>query len=154
MANCGRYGIEVGAEPGRTNDTTTVDNNIVVNVNSFDGQYGFGIRESYNNGCNNVFNSNIVYNNRVNFDLSLCGNPADSSGNLTLTSAQFNALFVNYTGNMNGDYHLQSGSAAAVDAGTNTKCAIGVSTCVPSTDFDGVARPQGAAWDIGAYEWH
>ena len=25
---------------------------------------------------------------------------------------------------------------------------------LPATDFDGVTRSQGAAWHIGAYEWH
>ena len=74
------------------------------------------------------------------------------SGTMTLTAAQFNALFVNYTGDMTGDYHLRSG-AVPIDAGT-TACAAGVTTCVPGTDFDGVLRPQGAASDIGAYEWH
>ena len=74
------------------------------------------------------------------------------SGTMTLTAAQFNALFVNYTGDMTGDYHLQSG-AVPIDAGT-TACAAGVTTCVPGTDFDGVLRPQGRASDIGAYEWH
>ena len=70
----------------------------------------------------------------------------------SLTSAQFSALFVNYTGDMSGDYH-PPGGAVAIDAGTTT-CAVGVSGCVPLTDFEGVSRPQGAAGDIGAYEWH
>jgi hypothetical protein len=44
-----------------------------------------------------------------------------------------------------GDFHLASPSAREVDAG------ITISSF--STDADGVARPQGAAWDIGAYEY-
>jgi hypothetical protein len=43
-----------------------------------------------------------------------------------------------------GNFHLQSGSPA-IDAGTT------ISTL--ATDLDGVSRPQGAAYDIGAYEF-
>ena len=43
----------------------------------------------------------------------------------------------------NHDYHLLP-SSPAIDAGTNTGIA---------TDYDGTARPQGAAYDIGAYEY-
>ncbi|HEY4241920.1 MAG TPA: choice-of-anchor Q domain-containing protein [Kofleriaceae bacterium] len=40
------------------------------------------------------------------------------------------------------DYHLQAGSPA-----------IDQVTIGPDTDLDGVARPQGASYDIGAYEY-
>ena len=43
----------------------------------------------------------------------------------------------------NDDFHLLYNSPA-IDAGTNTGVA---------TDYDGTARPQGAAYDIGAYEY-
>ncbi len=145
VANCGRYGIQISADPAVTsNDYTTVDNNIVVNVN------GYGIWESTSGsiGTHNVYNNNIVYNNATN--LSLVN--GTQSGTLTLSSTQFSALFVNYTGDMTGDYHLQSG-AVAIDRGT-TLCAAGVVICVPGLDFTGILRPQGVAYDIGAYEWH
>ncbi len=140
VANCGRYGIEIGGDPSvGTNVNSTVNNNIVVNVN------GRGFHETNSSG--DVFYNNIVYNDSPTFDLC-CGT---QSGTITLTSAQFSALFVNYTGDMTGDYHLQSG-AVAIDAGT-TRCAAGVASCVPPLDFVGIARPQGAAYDIGAYEY-
>jgi hypothetical protein len=41
------------------------------------------------------------------------------------------------------DFHLKSGSAA-IDHGVVTEATF---------DFDGNARPQGAAFDIGAYEF-
>src|SRR6266550_1044680 len=143
VADC-KYGIQIAADGAITSDDyTTVDNNIVVNN-------GRGIYEYPTAGPHNVYNNNIVYNSSVaNFDLC-CG--GTQSGSITLTAAQFSALFVNYTGDMTGDYHLRSG-AVAIDAGT-TACAAGVTTCVPGTDFDGVLRPQGRASDIGAYEWH
>src|SRR5947199_176932 len=145
VANCGKYGIQISGDPAITsNDYTTVDNNIVVNVN------GYGIWESTSGaiGTHNVYNNNIVYNNTTNVSLV----NGTQSGTLTLTSAQFSALFVNYTGDMTGDYRLQGG-AMAIDRGT-TLCAAGVVVCVPALDFTGILRPQGVAYDIGAYEWH
>jgi len=144
VAHCGRYGITIAADSARTtNDYTTVVNNIVVNAASY------GIYESPygSTGPHNVYNNNIVYNDGANITLTT----GTQSGTITLTSAQFSALFLNYTGDMNGDYHLGSG-AIAIDAGT-TSCASGVSSCVPLTDFDGTTRPQGTAYDIGAYEF-
>jgi len=143
VANCGKYGIQISADPTvTTNDYTTVDNNIIVNS----GQYG--IHEGYSLGSHNVYNNNIVYNNP---DGNIAGGSGVQSGTITLTSAQFSALFVNYTGDMTGDYHLRSG-AVAIDAGT-TLCAASVILCVPGLDFAGLLRPRGTAYDIGAYEY-
>ncbi len=143
VANC-KYGIQIAADGAITSDDyTTVDNNIAVNN-------GRGIYEYPTAGPHNVYNNNIVYNSSTaNLDLC-CG--GTQSGTLTLTAAQFSALFVNYTGDMTGDYHLRSG-AVAIDAGT-LRCASGVISCVSPLDLGGVARPVGTAVDIGAYEWH
>jgi uncharacterized protein YjdB len=144
VANCGRYGIQISADATVTiNDYTTVNNNIIVNG----GQYG--IHEGYSLGSHIVYNNNIVYNNPAG---NISGTTGVQSGTITLTSAQFSALFVHYTGDITGDYHLQSG-AVAIDAGT-TSCALGIPACVPLFDLDGFPRPSGAAWDTGAYEWH
>lgn len=51
-------------------------------------------------------------------------------------------LFVDLS---NHDLHVQPNSAA-IDA------AVPSGGLDPATDFDGTARPQGAAKDIGAYE--
>jgi hypothetical protein len=53
-----------------------------------------------------------------------------------------NPLFVNAA---NADYHLQSGSTA-INTGLDLSAYF-------TTDKDGVARPQGAGWDMGAYEY-
>ena len=147
VANCGRYGITISADPAlTTNDYTTVDNNIIVNSG------GYGIFQGYSLGSHNVFSNNILYNTPSG-DISSpeSGTSAIQSGNITLTSTQFTALFVNYTGDITGDYHLRSG-AVAIDRGT-TACVAGVTICVPSLDFDGILRRRGMAYDIGAYEY-
>lgn len=63
-----------------------------------------------------------------------------------ITGKEANSLvadpaFVNLSGH---DFHLQLGSPA-IDAGTSTNA--------PSTDLEGTSRPQGSAYDIGAYEY-
>jgi hypothetical protein len=78
------------------------------------------------------------------YDLLFTTTPTQTSGG-TMNWGSHNLIntnprFVNPTA---GDYHLAAGSPA-IDAGTN----VGV-----TTDLDGVARPQGAGFDIGAYEF-
>src|SRR5205814_1107711 len=132
VANCGMFGIEVSAGGGTTDDYTTVDNNIIVNVN------GRGIYEFPSTGCHNVYNNNVVYNNAPNLEL-ICGTQA---GTLTLTSAQFNALFVNYTGDMNGDYHPRSGPAAPRAEARTARVARATTSCAPG----GTPRPRAPGW--------
>ena len=50
-------------------------------------------------------------------------------------------LFINISGY---DFHLQSGSQAKDK---------GIALTGFATDKDGIVRPQGSAWDIGAYEY-
>jgi len=52
---------------------------------------------------------------------------------------------------LNGNYHLQA-SSPAIDSGINLSSYC---TGVPELCFDkdGIPRPQGSAWDIGAYEY-
>src|SRR5207248_197523 len=53
-------------------------------------------------------------------------------------------LFLNPSAN---DYHLKSGSPA-VDTGSGSLAGLSA----PTTDLDGISRPQGSNWDVGAYE--
>lgn len=63
-----------------------------------------------------------------------------------------------FVGTANGDFHLQS-TSPAVDAGTSSGVVQEVFDRFQTLygidirkDIEGVSRPQGVAWDIGAYE--
>ncbi len=125
-------GIIVGAgdSPGGvTADNMIVSNNIVIDG----GQYG--IIESGRTGANNRYLNNLVYNSGTNWRLS--------TGSQS-SSINADPKLVNYKPDGTGDYHLAEGSPA-IDKG--------VSTGAPSTDLGGISRPQGAGYDIGAYEY-
>ncbi|HEY6106047.1 MAG TPA: choice-of-anchor Q domain-containing protein, partial [Anaeromyxobacteraceae bacterium] len=55
-----------------------------------------------------------------------------------LHSLQADPMFLS-----SSDFHV-SPTSPAINTGTSTRA--------PATDFDGVARPQGAGFDIGAFE--
>lgn len=109
-------------------DYINVDNNIVV-----DNTYG--IIENGQTGTHNTYTNNLVYGNTTQWAL--------------LTSRHVGSInadpqFVNYLRVGGGNYHLKSTSPAI-----NT----GAATYAPAVDFDGVPRPQGGIFDIGAFEF-
>ena len=83
---------------------------------------------------------NIVIRNNLAATITLEADASAEDHNLRFTDAA--ALFVDVAG---FDLHLQEGSEA-IDAGSTDEA--------PPLDFDRIARPQGAAPDIGAFEWH
>ena len=128
-------GIVVGAS-GVTDDNTIVNNNIAFNNTR-------GIFEEGTTGTHNVYTDNLLYQNSGCNDASNC-NLALQNGNAATGTVSANPQFVNFTGDATGDYHLQSSSPAI---------GVGTGNAAPTTDYDGVARPQGCAWSIGAYEF-
>jgi parallel beta-helix repeat protein len=108
-------------------------NNQIYN-NTIYGNAGAGI-EINTSAPGTVVRNNIVYNN---------GNTIvdwGATGTIQLNNLTTNPQFVNASAN---DFSLQAGSPA-IDAGAM------VSTV--ATDIKGTARPQGATYDIGAYEY-
>ncbi len=109
----------------------TIENNIFYD----NGHAGIGSYDAHGSGV--VIDHNLSYGNAYG-DYSLRSGGSDFSYTLgsTVTS---NPLFVSDS----SDFHLQTGSPA-IDAGL-TLSAV-------TFDLDGTARPQGGAYDIGAYE--
>lgn len=91
---------------------------------------------------NGTPSSGVLVRNNLATDFSLEGGYT-ADHNLEITMATAATHFVNPAGGL-GDYHLLAASPAR-DAGS--------SSGAPSVDRDGVARPQGSGWDIGAFEW-
>lgn len=81
----------------------------------------------------------VVRNNLVT-DLNLASSGVTEDHNIIVKD--YASFFVDAAGY---DLHLLPG-AAAVDQGSPD--------LAPSIDVDGIPRPQGAAVDVGAYEWH
>lgn len=99
--------------------------------NTITGCEGYSIRiESGVTNCE-IFN-NISWNNTLEMN-------DQGSGNTFQTNSTFNPHFVSST-----DFHLTAASTS-IDEGTT------ISTV--TTDRDGVSRPQGAGYDLGAYEY-
>ena len=98
-----------------------------------------GIRIGYSGGATNTtIQNNIIYQN-TNGDIKDYGTGTVADHNLLNTT---NPLFVDAA---TSNFHLQAGSPAI-----NT----GITVAAVTTDFDGIARPQGSAYDIGAFEYH
>jgi hypothetical protein len=83
----------------------------------------------------NTYVDNLGWANTYN----VVGNIAN--GGTQTGSINVDPKFADYTG---GDYHLQS-TSPAINSGTNMNA--------PNNDFDSITRPQGSAYDIGAYEF-
>lgn len=77
----------------------------------------------------------LIQETEVTAQYSRFDNQVSGTGNVSA-----NPLFVDPA---SGDYHLSTGSPC-IDSGTSVNA--------PSTDLDGLSRPQGAGYDMGAYE--
>ncbi|MCA9618855.1 MAG: right-handed parallel beta-helix repeat-containing protein [Myxococcales bacterium] len=91
---------------------------------------------------NNTPSQNVVVRNNLATDYSLSGINVTEDHNVTLAMGDFDSYFVDAA---HWDLRLLP-TAPAVDAGS--------SDLAPALDADEIPRPQGAAIDLGAYEWH
>ncbi|HXT02509.1 MAG TPA: fibronectin type III domain-containing protein [Elusimicrobiota bacterium] len=129
-------GIVVGTNDGTTPATNArVYNNTIYNNNVGAGRYGIYLTS---NGSGAVVQNNIAFDN-------LDGNIVNGGQSVATIASNVTVdpLFVNAAGL---NFQLLAGSPA-IDKGVNLS-AQGV-----TVDIAGTARPQGAAYDIGAYEY-
>jgi hypothetical protein len=126
-----KMGILIGQGDGGM--TTGSANNYVANNVVYDNKF-YGIIESGKVAGGNRYVNNLVASSATAWKVK-----GTVSGSISS-----NPLFVNYQPNGSGDYRLSS-SSPAIDRGN--------AASAPKVDVNGVARPRGAAIDIGAYEY-
>ncbi|MBV9074883.1 MAG: right-handed parallel beta-helix repeat-containing protein, partial [Acidobacteria bacterium] len=133
LFNNTRAGIVVDTTSGNT-----IQNNIIYN-NGTIATKTCGIDDYNVPSPGTTISNNLLYGNQpANYCVT------DVAGSTPAGQALADPQFVNYQGDGSGDYHLTS-TSAAIDSGTSTNG--------PAFDYDGVPRPQGSHWDIGAFEF-
>ncbi len=135
--NNAAIGIAIASYSTGPIDNATLSSNTVYNNGLVDA-WGGGIVIEDKSATNVIIVNNIAYQNHARGNLI-----TDNGGNSALFNnlVGINPIFVNA---INHDFHLQS-SSPAIDNGSSFNA--------PNVDFDGNSRPQGAGYDIGAYEF-
>ncbi|MFL6707569.1 MAG: choice-of-anchor Q domain-containing protein [Massilia sp.] len=129
-------GMEFGS--GDAPGGVVVNNTHVVNNIVYDNP-GSSITTYCYSGVNCIGSTNTVENNLVYGN----GRGISLKTGTAIGTFAVDPQFINYVAAGGGDYRLKSTSPAANKGATHY---------APAYDIDGVARPKGAALDIGAYE--
>ena len=118
----------------------------VLNCVAIGGTYGY----RHETLSTEIINSIGIGASEADFAGSFSGNTGNNAssddsapGSNSLTEIDPAAAFTDYS---NGDFSLKSGSPL-IDAGTD------LSAVMDSVDIIGTSRPQGDAWDVGAFEY-
>jgi hypothetical protein len=118
---------------------TTISNNIVADTGQTTGRCGISAPQ----GVSVTYLSNDLWNNSGgNYCLEWGTSDQSVHSDDISVDPALGTTFVNWKADGSGDYREKAGSST-VDKGSSTGA---------STDFNGIARPLGAANDIGAYE--
>jgi len=118
-------------------DSRIVNNTVIDNVSGQPGPPWIMV----NPHKNGQVSQNVTIRNNLSTAYDLKGTNIVQDHNVTLTSSSLATYFVNPAA---FDLHLRAGSPA-IDTGS--------SSLAPALDHDQVSRPQGAQFDIGAYEF-
>lgn len=119
----------------------TIANNTIVNCPEL-GIYMYSENPKTSRFANNIIVSSIVGYQPIKYNSNTAKSYVVESNNLSVSSIG-SLKFANPSAN---DYHLLSGSTA-IDKGIDMR-SYGV-----TTDFDGKPRPNGTAFDVGAFEF-
>jgi parallel beta-helix repeat protein len=95
-----------------------------------------------NDHKNGTPSSGVIVRNNIATDYSITGGVTEDH-NMEITMNEASTYFINPVGGI-GNYHLIA-TSPAIDVGSGDNA--------PNIDKDGIARPQGSGWDIGAYEY-
>jgi parallel beta-helix repeat protein len=135
--NNGRGGIGGGSgdAPYFNDPSSPADHMLVINNIAYDNAET-GIEETGLSGTNNVYSNNISMANGANWELQ--------NGLMHSRTVAAAPGFIRYDPDGKGDYRLRADSPA-IDRGRGAGA--------PIVDYDGTARPQGRAVDIGPLEF-
>jgi hypothetical protein len=127
---------------GGTKNYVAVENNVITGQN-------YAIAHFYSNTPNVTYDNNLYYNNDYIGNVyggsgyDALGNWQTYLGGCPNVGNECNSLAANPGLTSSG---IPSVSSATVDSGKSL-------TSYFTTDYAGLARPQGSAWDIGAFEY-